>query len=342
MEIPVTILAMRLRFILISFGPIALTAAAFGQSLGTANQFNAFIFGNASVNGGGESEGAIAVGGNFTASNNYNVLTKNAPASIGSLNDIGLYVGGNATFSNGGQLNSGGNGYVGGNFSTNNPFDLNGGGGLSYGGTLSGTVHGTTTNSNLINSNIFTQQKAYSLSQAAMLDATAANTTINMSDPNNWALNYSSAGNNKTYVVDIASSQLGGNGGNPVTLNLGGFNSTDTLIFDVTGGNTNNFGISINANGLQNRILWNFGTETAVNINNRQLEGSVLAADATVNQSTVIEGNLIANDWNTQNGPEIHSYNFKGTAPVPEPSTIAGMLIGTLGLVGLSKRRRIA
>jgi choice-of-anchor A domain-containing protein len=319
-----------------------------GSSLGNAGSFNSFIFDQASVSGGGETEGAIAVGGlgltssqiAFNASSNYNTLIKSDPASLGGLNNIGLYVNGNANFSSGGQLNNGGNAYVSGNFSTGNPFDLNGGGYLYYGGSLSGTVQGgSSVNSNLVNSAYFTQQQTYSQNQSAQLAGETANASINTNVANNWNVNYGgTVQNNTQYVVDLTASELAGYGGNAVTLGLGGFNSTDTLIIDVTGAVVNNFGISVNSNGLQNRILWNFENATTVDINNRQLEGSVLAADATVNQSQVIEGNLIAKNWNTYNGVELHSYNFTGTA-VPEPAPYFALGIGAIGVFFKKKKK---
>jgi choice-of-anchor A domain-containing protein len=313
---------------------------ASGNSLGVANSFNAFIFDQATVNGGGESEGAIAVGGigltssqtSFNATSNYNVEIRNEPATLGLLSNIGLYVDGNVNFSNGGQLNNGGNAYVSGNFSTTNPYDLNGAGNLYYGGTVSGTVHGDTYNNDEVDSSYFTQQQTFSQDQSEALTGLTANASVDTNVANNWAITYNApVQNNTTYVVDLTSAELAGYGGNPVTLNLGALNSTDSLIFDVSGSTVSNFGISINANGLQNRILWNFEDATTVDINNRQLEGSVLAYDATVNQSTVIEGNLIAKDWNTSGGVEIHSYNYTGYAPTPS-STPGPPAFFSLGL----------
>ena len=337
-------------FAIFIFGVVANSWA--GGSLGNAGSFNAFIFDQATLQG-GESEGAIAVGGlglssgqtALTTSGAYNTLIKSGTqATLGSLNNIGLYVNGNVSFQ-GGQLNNGGNGYVSGNVSTSNPYDLNGGGSFYYGGTLSGTIQGgTATHSNQVASSYFTQQQTYSQNEATGLDSVAANATLNTSDPNNFSLNYGGAvQNNKTYVVDVTAAQLANN----VTLSLsdplhGGtsLNSTDSLIFNVTGA-VNNFGVSVNANGLQSRILWNFGTDSSVTINNRQLEGSVLAPDATVYQSTVIEGTLIAKNWDTYNGVEIHSFNYNGgdPAPTPEPAPFLALGIGAAGIFVRRKKK---
>jgi choice-of-anchor A domain-containing protein len=324
------------------------TSWAGGGSLGNAGSFNAFIFDQATLSGGGESEGAIAVGGlgltgsqtALSSSGNFNTNIHNVPGSLGSYSNIGMYVNGNVSFSSGGQLN-GGNSYVSGNFSTGNPYDINSGGTLYYGGNLTGTVQGgPTSHSNLVNSSYFTQQQTYSQQQANALSALTANASINTNIANNWTINYSGGvQNNKTYVVDLTAAQLAGYGGNPVTLSLNGLNSTDSLIFDVNGSTVSNFGITVNANGLQNRILWNFGNATTVDINNRQLEGSVLAADATVNQSTVIEGTLIAKNWNMTGGVELHSYNYSGSAPAATPEPAQYLVLG-LGAVGIFLKRR--
>lgn len=341
---------MKKRLSLVSILALGVSAVAHASGpLGLASTFNAFIFNQATVNGGGESEGAIAVGGlnltsgnAFTATNNYNITIKSGSAgTLGSLSNIGLYVNGNVDFENGGQLNNGSNAYVSGNFATTNPYDLNGGGTLYYGGSKSGTVQsGSTSHQNLVSSSYFTQEQSYAELISHQLDNLSANASINMSDPNNWALSISGGAKaNTRYVVDINESSLGGNGGNPVTLNISSLLSSDTLIFDVTGGNNSHFGISLNNgfSGYQDKVLWNFGTDTNVTIDNRELEGSVLAPYATVDQSTVIEGTLIANNWSTMNGPEIHSYEFTGNA-TPEPAPFAALGLGAL--VVLRRRKK--
>jgi choice-of-anchor A domain-containing protein len=347
-------LFMRTRFGFVGTLIVGLAASSWagGGPLGNAGSFNAFIFDQATLNGGGESEGAIAVGGLGVASNqnaltstgNYNTLIKPNPANLGSLNNIGLYVNGNASFTSGGQLNNGGNAYISGNFSTGNPYDMNGAGSFNYGGTLTGNVQGagSVNHTNLVNSSYFTQQQTYSQQQSAALSALTANATVNTNTANNWTVTYNGGvQNNKTYVVDLTAANLAGYGGNAVTLNLNGLNSTDSLIFDVSGSILNNFGISIqNANGLQKNILWNFGNATTVDINNRQLEGSVLAYNATVNQSTVIEGTLIAKNWDMTGGVEMHSYNFSGgNTPIPTPEPGPFMVLG-LGVVGVLVKRK--
>ena len=64
--------------------------------------------------------------------------------------------------------------------------------------------------------------------------------------------------------------------------------------------------------------------------------------NASVTQQRAINGNLIANGLDLQNGVELHSggYKFQGyvpTAPVPEP---ASMLALGAGAAALLRRRR--
>jgi len=312
------------------------------DSLGVAGTFNDFIFNQATASGGGEAEGAIAVGGiglganqvAFTAGGGYDILSHNDPATVGALTSVGLYVNGNVDFTSGGQMGNSGNAYVSGNFvNGGGPYNFNGGGALYYGGTLSGSIQNNTDHqANDVSSSVFASAQTSMKNLSTAIGGLAPTAgLLNNGDPNNWSLNIGSHSSATTYVLDLTASQLSNN----VTLGLGDLSSNDTLLINVTGGNVNSFGVSINANGLQNRILWNYTGSGTFTVNDRQMEGSLLAPSATVDQSIVIEGNLIANDWNMTGGVENHSYDFNGFVPAttPEPSAYATFALGGLGLI---------
>ena len=174
----------------------ALPFAAHATDLGLANSYNGFIFGNAAWSGGGESEGPMAVGGNFThnGAHNTDVHGINGP-TIGAKTNATLLVGGNMTVQ-GGQLNWG-NGYVGGAFSTTQPYNLNNGSTLTVGGAISGTVQGGTSSQNNGGGprpgDDLHGQKAYSLTQSNYIAGLTTNVTTiiaaNITDQNQFNLN---------------------------------------------------------------------------------------------------------------------------------------------------------
>lgn len=317
---------------------MSVVGAANAAGLGTANSFNAFVFGNVVTNG-GHSDGAVAAGGNWTGSGYDALLMSGQGASYGAYSNIGTYVNGSMTMSNNGSVNNSGTGHVAGSFSTQNPYNMNGGT-LYIGGTKTGTVNGSSqTGANTVDSSLFTSQYAYSVNQSQAIKALGG-TAIDTSNQNNWAFNVSSqAGNQKVY--SIAASDLSGNR----TLDISGIGANDTVLINVTGTNVSGFGVTVNTNtGGYNQILWNFADATAVNINNRALHGSILAPLAAVSTSQNIDGNLIAGSWTNNNSAEIHfgsSNRFSGNAPVPEPATWAVISFGVMVMVSRRKNRAV-
>lgn len=287
-----------------------LTSLSQAANLGAANDFNAVIFGNMTVNG-GDSEGAIAVGGNWVTNNTYVVNSHSTTPnpSIGGATNLGLYVGGSMNAGNNPgstQINSGRNGYVGGSVS-GSPL-MNGGG--SFAG-----------NSGLVDPTFFTNQLAYSTAQSASLAGLTAG-AVNTSNPNNYSITITNTGG--LNVFEINGSLLSGG----KTLDIIGGTGTETILFNVLGTNIN-WGTSYN--GPQSRTLWNFSQATTLTVQDRAIQGSVLAYNADVSMSQNIEGTLIAKSLNSFNGAELHSFTFEGD-PVPEPATMIGAGIAALAV----------
>lgn len=305
---------------------LALPLSASAADLGAANNFNAFIFNNATASG-GHADGAVAVGGDWT-NMGYTVTQQALEPTLGTDTKIGIYLKGNLSLSGTATANSSSNVYVQGTVNKNgNNFNLNG---------------GSLFNQPLSDPGVFASQLTYSSAQANYLSSLTGS-SINMSDPNNWSINGGNL-NNALEVFNVAGSQLGNN----VTLNLSNFSASDTLLLNVTGGGNINYNVQVNGFS-DSKILWNFGKASTIKIN-RQFDGSLLGYDATVNQYANIQGTLIANNWNVYNSTEIHFGNgltFTGNVPpppaVPEASSVFGLasLLTVCG-VGIRRKRHTA
>ncbi len=314
-----------------------LSSLSLAQSLGTANDFNAFVFGDATLNG-GHADGAVAVGGQITGSG-YDFLQKNEPATIAIFNKIGLYANGSAVFTNGGSVNNNGTAHLAGSFSSNNPFNMNGGT-MYAGGTISNVNGSKAAGSNTVDSSIFGNQVAYSLAQTAAIRGLTG-TAITGGGPA-WPnvldidLSAIAADSDNRKVLRMDASLI--NGAPNAVLNLKNQGS-ETVLIDVTGAGALNWSWTTNA-GNASKLLFNFKDLSSVTLN-RSFLGSMLAPSATVTQQTGnIDGTLIAQNWINYNSNELHrgQYAFAGSAPVPEP---AGLLLigGALGALIIRRRK---
>jgi choice-of-anchor A domain-containing protein len=170
------------------------------------------------------------------------------------------------------------------------------------------------------------------------LGGLTANSSVNGSDPNNFTfkLNANSQG---VAIFDVTASQLS------TARNLDFKGSASTIIINVTGAAkyafTQNFNfndVTIGAWDLANHVIWNFKGASSLSFS--QWQGAVLAPDATVTNSSPIQGLLYAKNFNG-NG-ELHDHPFLGnvsTFSVPGPVAGAG-LPALLGLLGFCLYRR--
>jgi len=166
------------------------------------------------------------------------------------------------------------------------------------------------------------------------LGALTANSVVNSKDPNQFTFDLTPNASGVA-VFDISSALLSSSRNILFT----DTSATNTIIINVSGTSftdTSNF----NANAFLNtHIIWNF--EDATSLSFEGWHGTVLAGDASVTNSSAMEGTLYAANF-TGNG-ELHDDPFAGTLPtsaaVPEPASIALFLSGLLLLL-LAYRRR--
>ena len=119
-------------------------------------------------------------------------------------------------------------------------------------------------------------------------------------------------------------------------------------IVNVTGATSYTLNANSNNSAYNPYVLWNFGTATSITLN-RQFNGGLLAPEATISNSTDIEGSVAVANFNQ--GGEVHLGTFKGnakltaaltpatTGAVPEPASWA-LFVAGFGLIGISLRRR--
>ncbi len=304
------------------------------KPFGTANTFNAFIFGGATDTNSGDSDGAVAVGGDFAMK--YTTTSHGFAATVGSTTNIGLYVGGMLN-AQGGGVNSGANAYANGFTGSMN---MNGGT-LHYG---AGTV----------DTSVFSSQQTYSQYQSTHLGALTG-VPIAAPSSGDWNIDANSSTQYDTLkVFTVNGGQLGGNSR---TLYVADLLPSQTLAIDVTG-DVAHFNVNLlAANGSQtvnpNQVVWNFLTAPAGGNGNvlidNYLKGSVLAPYSKVTQSNNIDGILIASTW-TVNSGEVHygsgttfTGNLSRVSPLkatPEPGTV-GLLIGLgISAAAFARRRR--
>jgi choice-of-anchor A domain-containing protein len=319
MNRPVTATLLRRALTLSMFTVPLLVAASLPSRAGTINageildQFNAVITDDFSTNS--DVEGRLVAGtvNNSGSSTFYeNPNPSSSPSSFQAVNAQTIESCPSCNVNNGGSVN-----YI---TSNSGHFNFNGGGSAAQNNPAFTMSEFTTPLNGLQN----------------QLDGLTANSIVTLST-NTLTFNVTPNAHGVA-IFDISATELSDASISSIVFSN---ESANTIIIDVTGGSFTEAG-GTNFNGdtyLAEHVIWNFETATSVSV--KQWWGDVLAGDATVTNSSPINGFLYAEDFD--GGGELHSYPFEGTLPssAPEPSTWAMMALGFagLGLAGLRRRR---
>ncbi|HEY9849636.1 MAG TPA: choice-of-anchor A family protein [Leptolyngbyaceae cyanobacterium] len=305
---------------------LSFSTQAHAASLGVASDYNVFTLGNFNQTS-TDVEGKLAVGGNATFTGGFGVGSRlssnsgNVLVTGGNLNlNNGQVYNGNAIY--GGTANVSGVGFPSGNLSQGNPLDFNAAGDYLKG--LSSYLGSLTSNG--------TKNIAY-----GGISLTGSDSNLNI-----FNLSASDLASANSFNINVAN-------GSTVVVNVSG--ATASMQY---------FGFNINGspeNAQRQKVLYNFYEATNLNATGIGIQGSILAPLAAVNfNNGQINGHLIAASL-TGNG-ESHNYLFNGTLPdvpsnddevdpetvksVPEPSVLLslGLVSSLLGVVRRQRQRQ--
>jgi len=279
------------------------TPAAFAESW---TDFNAVIRNDLSSIG--DIEGAALVGGNASGNNIFGSLGT-------SPSGLTLGVGGNVV----GNLNlNSGDARIGGAVTSN--VNNNSGGSITQGDAAIAGFIDTIWNE--------------AVAASAAFGALGANSTTAV-DPGN-KLRFDAADGADFAVFNINASAFSSY--QEFILQRDG---ASTIVINVSGGESD-IDVFATMNSFTSSaadIVWNFLDAAGTIDVNRQIEGSVLATEALIRQSAVIEGTVVALGAQ-MNGQEFHLPTFNGGQPpiVPLPAP-AGLAASGLALVAARRRR---
>ncbi|RBP07416.1 putative secreted protein with PEP-CTERM sorting signal/choice-of-anchor A domain-containing protein [Roseiarcus fermentans] len=292
------------------------------------SQFNLVTPGSATT--GSNIEGSVAVGGNLNGSTLFSNSSSGAVLSTPS-----AYVFGNLTNQNWLNINDPNSAGVP-TLYYNGPVQTNKQGIPSTPGAPQVNFNGRSTLATIpsgVTISSFTAPLNALETQLAGLTATS-DTITNVN--NNLTFNVV----NQTAVFDLPLSDLLNQN---VNIGFSGaLNADTTIIINVTGGTTYTQVGNFNPTAFESEhVIWNFDDFTSLSF--KQWGGAVLGGDASVSNSSPIEGFVYAKTYGGQNNGPLEYYPFKGQLPVdpavPEPSTWAMLVIGFAGVAFAGLRR---
>jgi len=295
-------------------GAAAIAASVMVQVAGASaiNDWNLIVRHNLTTSS--EVEGRTIVGGNISGTSNYG--TKLLPAS-NYVNVDSLVIGGSIA-SNNYQVNSGRARLFGSKGSAN--FNMNGGGAL---------IQNDASVTSIVNN-----AWADVVNASSYCSSLAATNTVTLPSGQPAGVTFNSVlGPGGVAVFNVNGNALfQSNLVQSMTINL---NGASTVVINVAGTNINyNGGNMVGGFNVPNasKIIWNFFEATNLSIN-RSFFGAILAPNATLTNSTAIEGSVFTDTF-IQDG-EVHLPNFNGNIPAPSALALAG-----LGMVVATRRRR--
>ena len=351
-------------FALTAHAPAAAATGVAADGLQAMRELNLIVLGN--LTNGQHVQGKAFIGGNLE--NNVTVAQGGSQGYTAS-NRAQLTVGGNA---NGFKVESGlgsplsaiiggsardmtlngpGRVDIGGNVNIQN-FNPNASKTVVYGGTLSGNQPQDSTylTRNAAHAAPGTGIAATVAQQTATLDADLSALSLRLSqlgalstiNGTNTALDYTGATDGFA-VFTMTAAAFQDQNANFDTL-FGAMPNGMTTIVNVLGTNLVQGG-NLNGTKLNQSVIWNFASATS--IATKGWHGSILAPNATLRNTSAIEGSVAVRNF-IMDG-EVHLGTYQGgsaflapASPVPEAATWAQMLLGfTLAGAAFRRRRRM-
>jgi choice-of-anchor A domain-containing protein len=281
------------------------------------DQFNAVVIDNFSTNS--DVEGRLVAGtiDNSGSSSFYiNPNPLSSPSSFQGVNALTISACQSCNVNNGGGVN-----YIN---SNSGSFNLNGGGSIQQ------------------NNPAFTMSDFTKPLNGLESELGGLSSNSNWSSPNSNSLVFDVTPDAKGVAVfDMTAAELEGSSSDNYNITFTNETSAKTIIINVSGNFTEPSGQNFNGDTyLNEHVIWNFEGATSLCFN--YWHGAVLGGDATVTNSSPIEGFLYAKNFDGMG--ELHNYPFEGVLPgsAPELSTWAMMALGFAGLGGVGLRRRTA